>query len=586
MNYSNSKYFQYKRIFFLSIIKIIITLTIIIKFFFLQILSLKQYRKIAHGNSTRLFYILKKRGSILDRNGNILAESFEYYKISFIKSVKNWAQVIKMVFQILKRKNVNVEEIIQRATLKFKKNKHQSLTIAKYLTQSELKRIRFYSYLTPGANISKGTRRSYALENACHVIGVVGRPNKNSLIYKNEILNDEDFKIGKSGLEEILENKIKDTPDEKLLITDSRGFGISDSLLRGGRNGKDASISLDFEIQQNLGKLMEGKKGAAVLIEIETGQVLAMQSSPIFDPNKFSLGLDLDEIGEATFMNKVISSSFAPGSIFKTIIGYTALKNGLNPNEIFKCKGAYKIGNRAFRCHKEEGHGNVNFVSAIERSCNCYFYNIAKYFLSLDSVYETARIFGFGKKTGIEIKTEKTPILYNEASFYDRFGGRCMTGDLANVSIGQGVTSATPIQLCILMARIASNKDVQPTLFLKKPEFESLILDETYLHLIRLGLLGTVNTPKSSLYHLRPKEFLLAAKSGTSQSVSKYFTKQQIRRGEVDYKDKAHSVFAGYAPFDKPKYAISVLIEHGGWGSGFGSAIGISMLKTALAKYT
>jgi penicillin-binding protein 2 len=364
----------------------------------------------------------------------------------------------------------------------------------------------------------------------------------------------------------------------KRVEVNAHGVHLRELSVENSIPGDNLALSIDISLQQYISNLLSQHVGSVVVMDIENGEILAMNSSPSFNPNNIVEGISTKDWNKlltdpnTPMLNKCISNHYPPGSIFKLITALASLKEGNSPSAIYNCKGYVVVGDRKFHCWKEHGHGDVNLTEAISQSCNCYFYNLAKK-IGIDNIAHMAEIFGFGKKTHIELPNEINGLIPDRKWKISRFNKSWQIGDTINCAIGQGFVLTTPIQLAIMVSRIASGKKILPTILLdgnKDKEFEALEVSDTDLDAIRLGMFKAVNDymGTSFRHRLDDEHFQMAGKTGTSQVVSKKGEKDDLSKKSTAWLHRNHGLFVSYAPFDKPKYAISVVIEHGGSGSG------------------
>ena len=334
-------------------------------------------------------------------------------------------------------------------------------------------------------------------------------------------------------------------------------------------------------------------------MDIDSGEILALVSSPSYESNNFVSGISNHDWKELLnnpgkpMTNKTISTQYPPGSTFKTIVALAALENNFDPNTKFTCEGKTRLGRRKFHCWKEKGHGEVNLVTAIERSCNVYFYNLSRE-IGINNIVNVAKEFGLGAAIDIPLPNTKKGFLPTKEWKKNFFGIPWVLGDTFNSSIGQGFVETTGLLLAVLTARLASKgKKVVPSLFKldTQPIFEDLPFSKENIEIVLEGMFRVVNKRNGTAYYrrIRKKQFRMSGKTGTAQVIATDHSKNK-NKDDIEFEKRNHGLFIGFAPFDKPKYAISVIVEHGGSGSGSAAPLAQKLLykiqKTAVEKHS
>ena len=510
--------------------------------------------------------------------------------------LSNINEIIK-IYEVLGRKKYQSASYLRAIEKRLKQNQGQKLVLAKNLTSSEFTRLKFNNIYLSNMSIENYGRRRYPFKNNTSVlIGYVMTANNSS---NNKIVrSNADYKVGFDGIEKILEYKIGGKAGMKYDVVNAVGRKVNEIAVTDAVHGKNVVISIDQNLQNTLAQIMEGKNGATTLLDVKTGAILAMVSSPNVDPNIMASGMSgeqWDEIMQQSkpnsglFLNKNISATYPPGSTFKIVSALAGLMHGLDPNEKYKCTGKHKIANRVFHCwkDKEGGHGWIDLETAIAQSCNCYFYNLSQK-ISNEDIYNTAKLLGLGKKHMPDFNNEVSGLVGNAKWLKKKHHQLWMPGDNANLVLGQGWTNLTPIQLAVMIARIATNKNIEPRYLLDEEEedFTSLELPEKYLQIVRQGLFSVLNTNYGIIYGLANKKYQICGKTGSSQVVSRRIDNADMRANKVSVEKHSHALFVGYAPFDNPRYAVSVVVEHGIGGAGSAAPIGTAILTEALKQET
>ncbi|MEI7670330.1 MAG: penicillin-binding protein 2, partial [Pseudomonadota bacterium] len=473
---------------------------------------------------------------------------------------------------------IDDEKILQvKALTKGSRHKPPFL-IKEHLTQDELAQFEFYRLNYPGIFLDIGQVRYYPFsESASHLIGYVGAVAKNEEQDSDaeELEYLPDFKIGKNGVEKMLETRLRGTAGVKQLEVNVHGINVRELDYKEGKAGEDIRLTVDSRLQEYTCARMNGESAAAVVMNIHNGDLLALASVPSYNPNSFSKGITTKYWGELNaneknpLMNKAISGQYPPGSTFKIAMGLAALEAGvINKESRVSCNGNFLFGNHNFTCWKQGGHGSVNLHDAIMGSCDVFFYTMADR-LGIDAIAEMSHRLGLGKTCGIGLSAEKPGIVPDDDWKNARYGSNWQGGDTINVGIGQGYVLTTPLQLALMTARIANGGyEVMPRLVAPQKEIEPkpLGFSEDYIRAVCDGMNSVVNSPGGTAFGKRitDERFLMAGKTGTSQ------VKKLIRHGmdqnKLPWEDRHHALFVGYAPVHAPKYAAAVIVEHGGGG--------------------
>ena len=560
----------------------------------LQIFDNLFYKKLSKNNSTRTTFLLPKRGDIFDRNGVKIATTQKSNKLVYYKTGTNYLNDIKNVYSILSSKPKNYEKILLKIDKNIKRYPRQKVVLMRNLTRRDYLRVKFYILNLKGVEIEDVNVRHYPFDNAssCLIGGVMRQQNiKNEQLQKNL-----DYLTGFDGIEKVLDYKISGKIGLKNTIVNVSGKKIDEYILKNEKDGDDIKTTIDQRLQNLLAELLEGRNGASTLIDLETGGILAMHSSPNIDPNVIVKGIDEDTWNDITskagqsdglFINKNIASAFPPGSTFKIVSGLTALLNNFDTEKKFKCTGEYKIGNRVFHCWKAKqgGHGFVNFDQAVAQSCNCYFYHLSTK-IDCDDIYDLATKLGLGKAHLEDFTNEIKGFIPNRELVKKRFKRHWSGGDNANFTLGQGYTLATPLQLAVMVGRVATNLEIKPQyLFDKKVSFNHLGIDVEKLDKIKHGMWSVINSPYGIAYGRAPLNYGICGKTGSAQVVSQRIDNKDMRSGKVKKEKHSHALFVGFAPYDNPKYAVSVIVEHGIGGAGTALPIGVKLLMKAIDLY-
>ena len=479
----------------LCAIKFTLFSTILGKYYYLQISQSRKYKVLSDKNRIKLTVIPPFRGIISDRSGEILAANKKFYRVILESTeIKNAMQTIKQINKILGAKKLDESE--ENLKKKIKKKKHfSSLVLGKYLTWDEVSKIEVNADILTGVEVDIGQERFYPYKHyLAHVIGYISSPT-NEEVEKSSLPNFQDFKIGKNGVEKTLDNHLHGLPGLKKTEVDAYGRQIRKIAVDPAIAGQNLSLTIDAKLQAYIANLLEGKQGSIVVMDVNSGNVLAMHSSPAYDPNLFINGIAQDDWDKLLqnkhkpLINKTISIPYPPGSTFKIITALAALSSGIKPNHTIVCKGKHKVGTHTFRCWKKGGHGKIHFQKAIAQSCNVFFYDLAER-VGIRNIKKIANIMGLGKKTGVQMPFENAGLIPYKAWKKNRYSVDWYIGDTVNAAIGQGYVLTTPIQLALMSARLASGNKLMPNIILGETELEQkkLAIKPSHLEFVRKGL--------------------------------------------------------------------------------------------------
>jgi penicillin-binding protein 2 len=546
--------------------------------YYLQVLKSDEYKTLSENNCIRLFIVPASRGLITDRHGQVLALNHNYYRIMYDKQQENLPpETIASKLASTLNLTPEGEKLLIKKINQAKYNTR--ILLHNELSWEQLVEIEVSSFDLPGIDVDIGQVRYYPYGAFCsHVIGYTGQPTEKELAGSNHF--SPDIKIGKIGIEKEFNNKLSGIVGTKKMEVDAHGYTVRELSSKASIAGEELTLTINIALQEYVSKRLANKAAASVVMDVSNGHILALCSTPSFDPNKFAHGItssywqELINDHTLPLVNKAIAMQYPPGSIFKLMVALAALEDGIPENTNIYCPGYATIGNRKFHCWKEGGHGEVNgIVQAITQSCNTYFFTLGKK-LGIEKFTQMAKKFGFGEKTLIEIPGEVSGIIPDKNWKRNKFKKSWHVGDTFNSAIGQGFVQATPIQLALLGARIATlGKMVTPTLISTADNqvrnFPDLDVSKKHIKTIQLAMDNVVNLPIGSAYNSRITNDLMrmAGKTGTSQVISKRGS-EDLSKEYTSYENRNHGLFVGYAPAHAPKYVCATVIEHGGSGSG------------------
>ncbi len=553
--------------------------SLILRLGYLQIFKHKEFSIKSDSNSVKPIIKPAARGNIFDRYGVALTENRKNFRLLlYINSKRNYYEIIEKIAEILELDAEKKQILIEK--LKNAKRK-KVISLIENLDYNELARIETFSHKLDGVAIESGYLRRYLFPSeTAHFLGYVSLPSENEIDENQQALFlHPDFRIGKSGIEKSFDETLRGKYGVKYVEVDVRENPIKTLSSKEDIDGLNINLTIDLELQKFVTKRIENIVASVVVMHVETGEILAYASSPSFDANEFVEGISQKYWQELTnnpkkpLSNKPISALYPPGSPFKLMTIIAALENGVNPSRKVFCSGKYQLGRRTFHCWKEEGHGHVDMSDAIKHSCNTYFYTIANQ-IGNKKILEVASRFGYGQKVDISLYGSKSGLVPSDEWVEKYFKRPWQGGDTLNIAIGQGSLLATPLQMALVCARIANGGvPIKPYLVKNhniNKQFSELknktLTKDSYIKIVQEGMNRVMNEAGGTAYGSRiyKKGFEMAGKTGTAQVISK-------REKEMSAYEKAnlanHGLFIGFAPVSNPKYAISVVVEHGGSGS-------------------
>lgn len=588
--------FTKRRVLLIKCSYILLTIILIAKLIKLQVIDSFLYKKRSNNNAIREIFLIPQRGIIYDRNMIEIANTTTSNKLVYYSGKnKNDISNIDKIYNILGRKSKDIDNVhnsIKKYIRSHEKIERKNV-LARNLTSDEYMKLKFNSVFFNEMEIEDYSMRNYKYGSTTSaLIGYVsGVRNTANKIAKVNL----EYRVGASGIEKILDNKLQGKIGIQYNIINSTGKKIDEIEIKSPINGSNVVSSIDQRLQNKLSEIMQNKNGASTLIDVQTGAILAMCSSPNIDPNHMSIGISNDEWNDmyansdtssGIFLNKNISAVYPPGSTFKIVTALAALENGWDPERKVDCKYAYKIGNSILHCWEKHGHGSINMNVAIAQSCNYYFFNLSTQ-VSCNKIHDMALRLGLGQKHMENFDSELSGFIPSEKWKRRKYDQNWYSGDNANFAIGQGWTIVTPLQLAVMISRVATNKVVIPRYLLKNEnaDFPSLGINEEHLSAVRQGLFSAVNAPYGIVRRIVDSKYQICGKTGSAQIISQRIENSAMRSGKVAKEKHSHGLFVGYAPFDNPRFAVSVVIEHGIGGSSSAAPVGIKILADAIDIY-
>lgn len=567
----------------------VLTSVLILRMFQMQVFNYRSYKQKSENNSFRIQINMPERGKILSRNGTSISYDAPIYRLYVIPEESDDLEgVIKTVSRELNLPEKRIKNIWKHVK---KQPKFQPVLISENTDWNVLAGIQAKNLL--GLHIQDGFARRYEMGPAgAQIFGYVGAPDK-------PVANTPFYTCGITGLERVFNDELAGTPGKTVMITNAVGriTGEDKAKYEQPIIGQNIHTTIDESAQRALyDSLTLYKSGCGVALDIETGDILAMASTPSFDPNNFS-GDDAEEYIAGLrnnfakpFMNKVFEGLYPPGSTFKIVVALAGLESGaITPNETVFCPGYWDYGDRRYHCWEHRGHGHVNVVGALKHSCDIYFYQMALR-IGIDAIKQMAIKLGLTEKYIEDIVSKQmTGIIPDRKWKETNKGVNWVHGDTVITGIGQGFTLVNCMQLAVMIARAASNKRVIPRLIKtnKKPKFESIGLQKKNLNYVLNGLeevLKPGGTAAGSAINVDGAK--MGGKTGTSQvrSISKAERASGVLTNEqLEWHMRNHGLFVGYAPTNNPKYAVCVITEHSG-SSGSAARSVAAVMKELLKK--
>lgn len=569
----------------------------------LQIANGKRFKMLADENriSTRL--LLPPRGLILDRHGAEIASNRQEFRAVIVaERIADIGRTLDVLGDIIKFDKSERARILKELK---RRRRFVPVAIRRSLTWEQVAQIEVNAPDLPGVRIEQGLSRLYPLGNAtAHLLGYVAAVDTSELT-GDPLLQMPDFRIGKNGIERSYDLALRGWAGAKQVEINAHGRIIRELSRKQSKPGNKITLTVDAKLQKFAAKRLEKDSGAVVVMEVHTGDILALVSSPGFDPSVFEQGIDrklwrtLNRNPKAPLTNKAIAGQYAPGSTFKMIVALAALEAKIiTPSQTFFCPGYKTLGTSKFHCWRRNGHGTVNLQRGIKESCDVYFYEVSNK-VGIDRIAAMARKLGLGSALGLDIPGEKSGFMPTTAWKRKAFKQPWYPGENLVAGIGQGYVLSTPLQLVVMTARIANggiavtpriarDKIVGRKIKDRAPKrFPSIGVSERSIILIKTAMTAVVNEPGGTAYWLRlPKKGPgMAGKTGTSQV--RRITKAERARGviknsQLPWAKRDHALFVCYAPYDAPRYAIAVIIEHGGGGSRFAGPVGRDIMVETL----
>jgi penicillin-binding protein 2 len=561
----------------------VVFLGLVSRLVFLQIIHGERYTFLSENNRIRIKRVPGTRGMMFDRQGQLLVDSRPSFDLIFVPEDSEEPEItLRLLARYLKR---DENEILKTYEEGKSRAAFDEMILGRDVDWSAVVALESHQLELPGVNLRTRPRRSYADgAMAAHVLGYLGEINQKQLnILKDQgyVLGDE---IGQYGLERRWEELLRGQSGGQQVEVDALGRRVRVLHEVTDVPGYTVRLTLDRQMQEAAYEALKGKQGTLVALDVNSGAILALASTPAFDPNVFARGIKSEEWSALVkdqlrpLSNRATQGQFPPGSTFKIIMAIAALEEGvINPESFIQDPGFFTFGNRSFRDWKKGGHGAVNLHRAIVESCDTYFYQLGPK-LGIDQIAKWARAFGLGEKTGIALDDERNGVIPDTEWKRKRYRQPWFPGETVSVAIGQGYVTVTPLQMANMMAAVANGgKLFRPYLVTKVESVDGATVREYGPELVRTIKLkpDTLNRVRNALADVvsgaggtggaaRTPLIQIAGKTGTAQVIE--MKAAYLKSEQLSYFNRDHAWFVSYAPVDNPQVAIAVLVEHGGHG--------------------
>ena len=586
--------------------KAVLLSALVARMYYLQVIEAERYRMLAEENRINLRLLPPPRGHIVDRFGLAMADNQQNYRV--LLNAEDTPDIEATLDQLSKIIPISDGER-RRILREIRRNRRfVPVTVRENLVWREVAQIEVNAPELPGVNIDVGQSRHYpdGWETA-HVLGYVAAVAPNE-VGGDPLLELPGFRIGKAGIEKIHDLQLRGTGGSSQVEVNAFGHVIRELSRQEGQPGAEVVLTIDLELQKMASRRFKEESGAAVVMDIHNGDILAMASTPSYDPNAFNKGLSAEEWQtlstdpKSPLSNKAVSGQFSPGSTFKMVVLLAALEKGvIGPDNRILCTDEMELGTATFHCWKKHGHGWMDSFNAIMQSCDIYFYEIARR-TGIDRIANMANRLGFGHVLGLDLPGEQKGLVPSRAWKRKVMNAPWHQGETILTGIGQGYLLATPLQMAAMTAVLANGgKPVTPRLTRPHPASEEDKLSPEapeegqgegpgllpmHLDLVRRAMDAVVNDPNGTAYRARIKNpgQQMGGKTGTVQvrRITKAEREQGVKKNkELPWKDRDHAMFVGFAPTDQPRYAVAVVVEHGGGGSSVAAPIARDILIEA-----
>ncbi|WPD22468.1 MAG: penicillin-binding protein 2 [Candidatus Electrothrix scaldis] len=593
--------FYRRRAMYSSSVLVFFFIIIITRLWYLQIQQGDEYNKLAKNNRVRYLEIAAPRGNILDRKGREIVTNRPSFNVVWVRESNRVDDaLLKKISAIL---GIEISELLARTRKMVGTPGHIPIRLAEELSWDKVAYIENNRMELPGIQIEVAPQRVYHYGNlASHIIGYLGE------ISQKDLSSDafEGYKsgdmVGKMGLEKIREKDLRGEKGRHYMEVNALGFEQRNLKGLEPLPGNDVQLTIDVDLQQAAEELMmkDDKSGAVVAIEVNTGRLLMLASSPVLELDKFLGGISIKHWKEMLnnphhpLINKIVQGQYPPASTYKIVTAIAALAEGvITPDSSVYCPGHYRFGNRTYRCWKKSGHGAVNLKRALSESCDVYFYQVGQR-LGVNRLASYATRLGLGQKTGVEMEHERSGLIPTSDWKLQRYKRPWQEGETLSIAIGQGFNLVTPLQLALMTATVANGGTLyKPGMIetVRDPDghiieqFQPTVLDRfddqgRNLEVVKEGLIEAVNGRRGTARRAKLENIIVAGKTGTAQVV-RLKQYKHLKEEDIPYKYRDHAWFTCFAPAERPEIAVTVLVEHGLHGGSAAAPIA----KAVLEKY-
>ena len=625
-----------RRIFILSIAKGVIFTGIVAKLFSLQINENKKYLTLSDKNRLREWRLPPVRGEFRDYFGKLIAGNTKVYQLHVVpEQVEDFRYLMVRLKNILPLSEKQFSKIVKK---KSQQKPWETLIISENLSWDQFSKVNFYLHELAGAKPVLSVARSYPYkENYTHVLGYVAQASQKDLANNQNIKNKHvpGLRVGKTGLEKKFEDVLIGINGVQRYEVNAYGKRINQVDFKEGEKGKKIRLTIDTEIQKLCNELLADKAGSISVMDIFTGDIIAMHSSPSFDPNLFLYGISIEnwksirENSLKPLINKTISGLYSPGSTIKPIVALSALENNvISPNFKVRCTGKTELYGQTYHCWKEKGHGVLDLKNAIKKSCDTYFYEMSRR-LGVDRLNVTANKFGLGNKVFNNLYFEEKKGLVPSTKWKkDNLGQGWVLGETLITGIGQGYIQTTPLQLCLMTAQLANggfkifprltvdpdqesfekikykmseslnNFEINDSSIIRTAEkffkpgekkYDKLFRNQENVKFVLDAMFASTNEWGGTSYRSRieDKKYQFAGKTGTAQvkKITKLERELDLDTAQIPYEQRDHAWYIAFGPYKNPRYALSVFVEHGGSGGSTAAPLAKKLFKKIIDRH-
>ncbi|KAA8610198.1 penicillin-binding protein [Salipiger aestuarii] len=564
----------------------------------MQVDQADEFRLLAEENRINMHLIPPSRGRIFDREGRVIADNENTYRITMRR--EDSGDLEDTIGRLAQLVQLDPEDVTRALEEMRTSPPFLQVTVADRVTWDEISRVAVNAPALPGVTPEVGLSRVYPQHDTfAHVVGYVGPVSERDLARYEDpepVLRIPRFQIGKVGIESKYEEQLRGAAGAKRVEVNAVGRVMRELDRREGTAGADLQLTVDSELQDYIKARLGPESASAVVIDVESGDLLAIASSPSYDPNKFVRGISVPDYGALRENNhrplasKTVQDAYPPGSTFKIVTALAGLAAGvIGPDETAYCPGHLEVGSRRFHCWKRSGHGHVNLENSLRDSCDVYYYELAMK-VGIENIAAMGRRLGLGAAPDVPMSAVTAGLMPDKDWKRRERGAEWLIGDTVNASIGQGFVLTSPLQQAIMTARVATGREIMPRLVRSIGGAQvplvgggDLGIDPQHLRWVRNGLISVVNSPRGTARRSRiaADDKRMAGKTGTSQVLNRV-----VRNQDVPWEERDHALFVCYAPVDAPRLAVSVVVEHGGGGSTVAAPVARDIMLQALYKGT